>query len=586
MTKPVKLRATSPLALKHKRYAGKLGAALHAMNVANASRKGVLDGFLFHARKIAGRVSVDVVEVPGRFEGSNQYRGVLDPLVGESTIDGVVVSTSPPLAAMDPRSGAVTEVPQQERKHTPRVVHAFGEPMPAQPFLLYNSFPTEFDGGVIFVHVYTDVEPPSDGGTGYVITDQPVWLAVLVRWAGAGPARSVTFSEEYVQSLTGMGFYPRYVMYEGAPAATQRYGARLPVAHYSGGKLSVAMELQQPAGVLSTTGGLGLLCVAYVQGEAVLDWWHKVGPNDLGPDLSPDTFTDTVVGAYQVSGFDLPAVFSWGDDEHSVVASFRVRSRKAVGSSYRLVTGQAKLLVVDGFASLSVDYLDSVAGADAGLPQVDAERVFIQKYRDDFFLDADGELVRHRRMRVAVRPPEDAGISPAAPTTLTVHAEMARLVTQSASGTIAQSQSALGYGPEEVAPGQAASNGTNGVENVGFSTPVGVGEVWSWGFMNGSGAQTIGIARVTPEGVAAPLAAGIPRSLRLSTYQQEVLGEIGIDVPMGQVATILDEGEPKIAIKKGRFGAMDFVPAASYSRFGTFYLASPATTPKYGRLYD
>lgn len=591
MSWPIKLRATSPLAARHKGFANKLGGALHTLSAGTATRTSLYDGFVFKARKNSGRVLVDVVEIPGRFVGSNQYRAGLDGLIGESTIDGIVVSTAPNNLRMSPTGPTVEEVNTEEREGAIGSAHAFGDPLPEDPFLLYNSFPCEIDGGVIFVHLYTTTQPPVDGAGAFIVIDQPVWLAVMVKWAGAGPKRSVTFSEAYIQGLTGMGFYPRHVVYEGSSLSPIRYGARLPVAHYQNNRLSVAIELESPGGGVSTVGGLLAVGVAYADGEALIEWSSVTGPNDVDSDLQSDVFTSDDLGAYRSAGFDLPAIFSWLDNSglepaHKVLVSFRARCRKAVTDAYRLNTGQVLLSVVNGVVSSETSFLDSISGADSGLPQIEAERVFVQKYRDDFFLDAANLPVRHRRMRVLDRPADDDSIIPAAPTTLAIHADIALLRTESVAGTVEQTQGALGYGPEEVPAGSTTGNGTSGIENIGFSTPVSVGEVWGWGFINDTGASQIGIARITASGVAAPLAAGIPRSLKLSTYQREVLDSEGaVLTPMAQVATILDLGSSKIAIKKGRFGAMDFVDAASYSRFNTFYLATPASIPRYGRIF-
>jgi len=581
----ITIRYSSADAVRLKGEALKLGRALEILDASSGTKSALRDGYILKASKIDDLVMVKVVEAPGRFEGSNQYRASLDPIVGESTIDGIVTSTAPLRPGMSPVSAPVTAVPLTEAQAAIGNTQAFGAPLPDNPFLLYNSFATEFDGGVIFTNFYTDVAPPGDASSGYVVTDQPVWMAVLVRWAGIGPTRSVTFSEDYIRGLTGYGFYPRHVVYEGVPLVPIRYGARLPAAHYHEGRLSLAVELEQASGVTSTVGGALVMGVHYPGGVAALEWHEVLHPSSVGADLTPDTF-DSEDGPYQASGYDLPAVFSWVDSDAQprVVASFRARVRKEVGSSYRLTTGQ--ILVARGAdVSVDVSFVDSVAGLDAGLPQVEAGRIRIQKYRDIFFLGTDSVLVRHRSMRLLERPASDGDISPAAPTSLPIHGDIALLVTTS-TGTVTQTQAALGYGPEESPSGAVVSSGTNGIENIGFCTPVAAGEVWSWGFINGTSATQIGIARITAAGVAAPLAAGIPRALRLSTYQREIRNESNeVVVPMGQVATIVDGGEPKIAIKKGRFGAIDFVPAASYSRFGTYYLASAISDPRYGRMF-
>lgn len=583
------VRPTNAEAAKLKGRADRLGRELLMDKTGTRVKTAFYDGFIIRAVKSGGRVIVDILEAPGRFEGSNQFRAT-DGLIGESSIDGVVVSTAPTKDHMSPVTPAVIDVPLESRKGTLGTVQAFGDPLPDDPLLLYNSFPTEIAGGVIFVHVYTDTAPPTDVFGDYVITDQPVWLVVLVRWAGLSKSRSVSFSEAYIQGLSGQGFYPRHVVYEGAPIIPIRYGARLPVAHYHDRRLSVAIELESTGGGLSTVGGMLALGIHYPNDVATLEWSEVLGPGALGPDLESDVFTGEA-GDFQSAGFDLPAVFSWTDNTGAdpvptTVVSFRARCRKAVPGAYRLVTGQALLTVVDGAGSVDLDFLDSVAGADVGLPQIDAAKVYIQKYRDDLFLDDLGLLVRHRRMRVLTRPALDSSIPPAAPTTLVINTDIALLRTEHGGGIVNQTQSVLGYGPEEEPAGASAPNGGNGIENIGFSTPVGVGEVWAWGFINGSSAAQIGIARITTAGVGAPLASGIPRSLRLSTYQQEVRDEFGVViVPMAQVGTILDAGEPKIAIKKGRFGALDFIPAASYSRFGTFYTASAISSPLYGRIF-
>lgn len=581
----ITVRFTSAEAARLRGEALKLGRSLELQRGKVGTKSMIRDGFLLKATKVEDIVTVRIVEAPGRFEGTNQYRNVLDPIVGESTIDGIVGSTSPSRRQMSPlNTDAVAEVPTEETPISIGSTQAFGEALPESPFLLYNSFPTEFDGGVIFVHVYTDAAPPGNADTGFIVTDQPVWLAVLVRWSGLGAVRSVTFSEDYIRGLTGYGFYPRHVVYEDAPVTPIRYGARLPVAHYSSGRLTVAMELEQDGGGVSTIGGAGVFGIHYPNGVAALEWHHVVGPDDIGATLSPDTFSGEA-GLFRASGYDLPAVFSWVDGgTPNIVASFRARVRKEVSGSYRLTTARV-LIARDTSVSVTVSSVDSVAGADAGLPQVESDKVHIQKYRDDFFLSPASQLVRHSRMRVLVRPALDSSISPAAPTTLELHTDLALLIT-TASSTVVQTQAVLGYGPEEATAGSLVSSGTNGIENAGFSTPVGVGEVWSWGFINGTSATQIGIARITASGVAAPLASGLPRTLRLGTYQKEVLNEDDqVVVPMGQVATVLDAGEPKIAIKKGRFGALDFIPAASYSRLGTYYLASALSSPSYGRMY-
>ena len=587
---PVVVRPTTEEAARLKGRANRLGQGMLALGKGSAIRSELEDGFLIRATKADNTVIADIIELPGRLEGSNEYRDALDVITGESPINGIVLSASPNRERMSPSTDSVVEVPPEERPGKLGKLHAFGAPLPEDPFLLYNSFPTEFDGGVIFTHIYTDVQPPIDAFGAAIILDQPVWLVVLVRWAGLAASRSVSFSEPYIQSISGQKFYPRHVVSEGVTRRPLRYGARLPAACFANNRLNVAIELETISGGASTIGGMLALSVHFPEGEAALEWSTTVDSTALGADLVSDVFIGGE-GPFRAAGYDLPAIFSWVDTTGPVPASvtfvsFRARCRKAVPDSYRLVVGQALLTVVDGVGSVSVDFVDSLAGLDAGFPQMSAAKAYLQKYRDTFFVSSLGLPVRHRRMRVMVRPAADADISPAAPTGLFLHSDRALLRTEHNGSGVNQTQGALGYGPEEASVGEKVNNGGSGTANIGFATPVGVGEVWSWGLVNDTAGTQVGIARLTSAGVAAALAPGLPSSLQVSTYQQEVLDEFGaVVIPMGQVVSVLDGSAPKIAIKKGRFGPMDFIPAAGYSRFGLFYTASAGSKPRYGRVF-
>lgn len=596
MTAPVRLRATSAAALKLKWYANKLGAALHRSRKEKAVRSGVYDGFIFKGSKSGGRVRVDVLEVPGRLVGSNSYRDtIFDSMDGESTIDGVIESTSPLKDQMAPTGEPATELRTEERPGSTGTLYAFGEPLPEGAHCILASWSTEVDGGVVMVQKYTAVEPERNASGDYIILEQEAWLVVMVKWAGAGPARSVSFSDTFMRDTFGGSILARMRYIPGTETlySPVMLNGGLPVAHYVDGALVIAIETSMPGPTDNDVrGGMVALCVGYGDEGAQIVWSRAFEPDDFGPDLSPDLLPAGGSTPYKMAGLDLPAIFSWRTDAGlNTALSFRLRSWRTVDfpttTAARIVTAQAFAVLLDGAGTLSVDYADSVSGADSGLPQQSAETAYIQKFGDIFFLDADGQLVRHRCMRLLARVASDSDMGVIGrSSTLNIAESLALLRTESVGGVVMQTQLALGYGPEELPAGTADNNNTNGFAKVRFATPVGAGEVWSFGFINGAGMAQIGIARITSGGVAPPLAAGIGRSLYLSTYQREVKDENGVVVtPMAQLATYIDVGAPKAAIKRGRFGSMDFLPAASFSRQGTFYLASPADIPRYGRIF-
>ncbi len=582
------LRHTDALSVAIRRQAYRLGQKLERRGGDVGSAVEIHGGYICRASKRGSVVTVNIVEPPARFEGSNEYRLVTDPVVGESTINGVIASTAPSNAQMAPTAAPITEVGVEVRPVELPTLTSFGTPLPASPHLLYTSYSAEFDGGVLYTHFYT-AAPPPDG----VITTQPVWLVVLVRWAGLGPGRAVSFSDAYIQELSGgYEFYPRRL---GGGVQPIRYGARLPVAHYSNNRLYLAAEVEKYGGGNSTVGGLLALCVGYDPAPTVV--WSRVSTeDDVDPALQPGVFDFGDGTTYRAAGRDLPAVFSWQTQVGSVVTDHcavtsRVRTRKPVtvteGETYRLATGQIIDTYENGvLTGTTTDYIDAVAGANSVLPIGEVGRVLIQKYRDDLFLSNAGALTRYRKMRALSRPALEDDIGFASPTVLPIHPDLALLRVEAGGGVAQTTQAARGYGPEEQPAGAYDNNGCNGVFAIGFTTPVGVGEVWTWGLINGTSASQIAIARVTASGVMAPIAAGLPVATYVSTYQREVLDALGaVSTPMAQVVTTLDAGSPKIAVKKGRVGALSFIPAASYSRMGTFFLSTPIAQVKYGRIY-
>lgn len=596
MSRTVRMRSASAAAFKLKWYANKLGAELHRSRKEKAVRSGVYDGFIFKGSKSGGRVRVDVLEVPGRLVGSNNYRDtIFDSMDGESTIDGVIESTSPLKDQMAPTGEPATELRTEERPGSTGTLYAFGEPLPEGAHCILASWSTEVDGGVVMVQKYTAVEPERNASGDYIIFEQEAWLVVMVKWAGAGPTRSVSFSDTFMRDTFGGSMLARMRYIPGTETlySPVMLNGGLPVAHYVDGALVLAVETSMPGPTDNDVrGGMTVLCVGYGDEGAQIAWSRAFEPDDFGPDLSPDLLPAGGSTSYKMAGLDLPAVFSWRTDAGlNTALSFRLRSWRTVDfpttTAARVVTAQAFAVLLDGAGTLSVDYADSVSGADSGLPQQSAETAYIQKFGDIFFLDADGQLVRHRCMRLLARVASDSDMGVIGrSSTLNIAESLALLRTESVGGVAMQTQLALGYGPEELPAGTADTNNTNGFAKVRFATPVGAGEVWSFGFINGAGMAQIGIARITSGGVAPPLAAGIGRSLYLSTYQREVKDENGVVItPMAQLATYIDVGAPKAAIKRGRFGSLDFLPAASFSRQGTFYLASPADIPRYGRIF-
>ena len=561
----------------------------------HGSSSKVHDGYICRAVKNGSDAVVTVIQPPGQLVGCNDYVDALDPIAGESLLDGIVISAAPPTASMAPTGPAVEAFKSGERLGDLGTVLPIGDPLPGEPHLLYASYPVEFAGGVIFPMCYGTAAAKAAMSAGGVTTE-PVWWVFSVRWSGLGPARSVSVSDAYVQASTG-GFsaYPRRS--PDGPVRV-RYGARLPACHYDADRMVLALEVEKPGGtgVEVTVGALLCLGVGYANGAALIEWSRLITPGELDAALVPDTFS-SAEGSYQVSGVGHPAVFSWqqlvGGElvRRCVVSGFAAcrRLRSVDGATtFRKVSGQFMLAVSNGVEQgIQFDYLDSGCGADYPLPKLNAAKIYSLKQRDAFFLSLAGGLVRFRAMQVQARPAEDLSIGLGGPANFALHADLCYLRTESAAGTVQQVQGVIGAGPEHHAAGAMRPFSPDATDFLGFATLAADGERWLMALVNGTAGAQAAIMAVKAVGVTGFTEAGISTTLRVSVYQQEVKDEQGaVTVPLAALATLVgSDGIARAAVKKGRGGILSFLPAAAYSRWGTFYLGNPIGKQKLGRMF-
>lgn len=596
------LRHTDALSVTIRRQAYRLGQKVERRAGDTGSAVEIHGGYICRASKRGSVVTVNIVEPPGQFVGCNDYVADLDLLNGESLTDGIVVATAPLSANMTPIPPGFStgELNTEERVGRLRTVLPIGDPLPDDPQLLFASYSVEFDGGVLFAMCY-GAQDAKDALAAGGVTDQQVWWVFDVRWSGLGVSRSVSISDAYIQSITGsFTGYPRKS--PGGPVRT-RYGARLPACHYVDGHLTLAIEVEAPggAGVEVTVGKLLCMGIEYptVAGETVaaIEWQRIITPDELDPALVPDVFLSEPGGVpYRVSGMGHPSVFSWVSETAGVptrtcvVSAFGASRRSRTvdaGVTYRKVSGQMMLVVQDGVdLGLQVDFVDSGCGADYSLPQLNAAKMYSMRQRDVFFLSTLGTLVRFRAMSVQVRPPVDTDIGMGGPAVFPIHSDVCYIRTQSA-GAVVQLQGTVGVGPEYYPVGYVRPFAPDSTDYVGFSTLAAAGERWILGIVNGTSGAQSAIMAVTPSGVVGVTEAGISNTLIVGVYQQEIKDDSGaVVVPLGAFATLLgSDAKPYAAVKKSRAGVMAFVPAAAYSRWGTFYLGNPIGSQKYGRMF-
>lgn len=599
-----KFRPTSNFAARLYGLAKSVSSGLKFATANVAQKTVVSSGFLFRARKHFNNVTVDAIELPGRLVSSVRDFSEFVPEgltalsdYSKSGAEHITRQVSPTLDQMDPSTDSFdfVELGASELGRGPH--HNFGQALPEEAYYLNNGLAVEVDGGVAFISYFSDVRPAyTDPYSGPTVTVEKVWLVVTLKWSGVGPTRSVTFSEDELIARTGYGFYPRF----RADTSTR---LRLLVfdnsCFFHNDKLQIALSGVKPDSDNSTVGAGVILTVDFSPEDGpeyeatVID--ESYLPSGMRADISiPLTQNDTTP-PYKLSGFDLPAVFAFTsvDGVDTVVASYRSRARKYVTpyapgnidiKSVRVATCQVLVTMANGSVQVEVDYADSVCGLDSPLQKLEADRVLVQKLRDLFFLDGSGRLVRHRRMTAFVRPEEDRDISQAAPHTLWIHPDIAILVTQGTE-TVIQKQSSLGFGPQE--DGDSFSSATSGMFFPLCSTGVGEAELWGTYIENYTYMSVL--VSITASGVSRLPAASLPLTFNITTYQKEVLDEEGgVLMDMGQIATVFLSADsiPLIAFKKGRFGGMSFKDADTYSRFGTFYLASQTSTVRYGRIFS
>lgn len=565
-------RPTSKYAMRLYSLAGRMASSLSRSGLYAATRNMVVKGFLLSGKKIDRYITVKAIELPGRLYGSFEPGNPLDihPLPG-----GLMATASPGLDVMNP-AGIAPKFPDSRgdwlvSEDQVGRAHAFGEPLPAKRRMLYSSWPAEFAGGVVFTHFYTE-----DDGTSSVVTDQKVWLAVIVRWSGSGPVRTVTFSEDYIREASaGYGFYPRAKIVDGAAVSKIRYGARLPVAHFERDTLTIGLELEKDSGEGRRTLGAGMLiAVKYERANsvdtAVIHAAELVESTD-------QRLTDGVT----VSSYDLPAVFSYIDvqDNEIFVASFRARVHAGSGAPEddSLITGQVKASLSGGALAIETDYMD--IAQPAAWPGLDADRVFMQLCKDEFFESSPGQLARLRCIAVLSRPAV-AGYHGS----LNVHDDMSVMVTESAIITT-QKQSDLGYGKQETQPGMAWTINSSAIINSNISTMIARGELSTWMALNESAGVVM--ASVKGGGITGLLNQyPLPRAARFTTYQQEVKDADGnIIVALGQVVSLTDDDGAKVAVLKGRGKGADFKESPLYSRWGLYYLQHETSDSLYGRVF-
>lgn len=591
----ITVKHTDAISVSVRKQAVLMGQSLLRTRAKHGSSSKVHEGYICRAVKKGDDVVVTVIQPPGQLVGCNDYVDALDPIVGESLLDGVVISDAPPASAMAPTSPAVAEFKSGERLGGLGTVLPIGEPLPDDAQFLYASYPVEFSGGVIFPMCYGTAEAKAAMSAGGVTTE-PIWWVFSVRWSGLGPARSVSVSDAYVQSATGgMTAYPRKS--PGGPIRS-RYGARLPACHFNDDSLVLALEVEKPGGIgiEVTVGALLCLGVGYENGAALVEWSRLIQPGELDAALVADTFSSPE-GSYQVSGIGHPSVFTWREVVAGITVSRCVVSGFAAcrrlrtiddTTTFRKVSGQFMLVMDDGIEQgIQVDFLDSGCGADYPLPKLSAAKIYSLKQRDAFFLNQAGGLVRFRAMQVQARPAVDASIGLAAPANFPLHADLCYLRTESSGGIVQQLQGSIGAGPVHLSAGDNRPFAPDATDYIGFTTLAAAGELWLMALVNGTGGAQAAIMAVKPTGVAGLTEVGITNSLRVSVYQQEILdSEGGVLVPLTALATLVGtDGVARAAVKKGRGGILAFLPAAAYSRWGTFYLGNPIGRQRFGRMY-
>lgn len=598
-----KFRPASIFAARLYGIARSVSSGLRFTTANVAQKTVVLSGFIFRARKHFDTITVDAIELPGRLVSSVRDYNKFAPSgmtvisdYSKSDFENITSQISPTLDQMDPSTKSFDFVELGASELVDGKYHSFGQPLPEGAYYLHNGLAVEVDGGVAFISYYSDVKPTYiDPYSGPAVTVEKVSLMVTLKWSGVGPTRSVTFSEDELIARTGYGFYPRL-------RADTNPRLRLFVfdnsCFFHNDKLQIALSGVKPDSDNSTVGAGVILTVDFSPEDGpeyeatVID--ESYLPSGMRADISiPLSPTDTTP-PYKLSGFDLPAVFAFtsADGTDTVVASYRSRARKYVTpyapenvdiKSTRVATCQVLVTIRNGAAGVEVDYVDSVCGLDSPLVKLEFDRVLVQKLRDLFFLDATGSLVRHRRITALIRPTLDRDIAESAPHTLHTHPDVALMITQGAT-TVIQKQSLLGFGPKE--DGDRVSSAVNSSFYPLCST--GVGEAELWGTYIESYTDRSVLVSVTASGVSRLPAASLPLTFNITTYQKEVLDEEGgVLMDMGQIATIFYsvDSAPLIAFKKGRFGNLSFKDADTYSRFGTFYLASDTSTVRYGRIF-
>lgn len=463
------------------------------------------------------------------------------------------------------------------------------------PNYVTASHASAFDGGVVLPFVLSSAPVQrigNDPSWANIPLSTTLWLFFRVTYSGAGgPLRSVAIADSVIRQLAP-GFD---LVRRGLSSFTTLGASPFAECRFVNDSLYVTVPVQRASvggNRRDCIGGMLTFRVDYVDGAAAINWHDFVRPGDLGvPALEVTSDADGELAnhiaslALAVEPLDPPRLTVTGRARSSYVAPSGWD-----GAQNWLVTARVKAVYQSGSRSLSVSFLDVLAGTDAPVFAViapDPGQIVMRDSKRDVLIPTPDGLLEFVSINIGIRAAVDEGVLSG-----TVAAEMQRFHTLLNGAAVVQSSNTMGFATQRLTVGDTYYrpwlNGTS-TSVLDFSAQV----AESRGLLqlienNSAPVSSLAIGSLSSAGIGQIYKPALsPGPMYVSVYQQEIVEDGEVIMPLGAVVTHADNlvlTNASIGLMRGELGSVEFAQAPYYALSGTFYMGNPFADMPYGDM--
>jgi|GEM_PF-5186300 len=548
-----------------------------------------LDGFKVTGSVCGGNLRASVMDIPGRILSFGEN------VIGQP---GLFMEYEGPIrdrfAPADPVG--VLALSQQQQQVDVGSMRAIGAPLTGTSFVA-SARPHEYVGGIVLPFIMAEAAVPRSGlypNWSGIPASNTLWLVFRFTFAGAKalPVRSVSIDDATIRSLApGYDLVRRDI---DVTSALTRGTSPFPECYVHDDSLYVAVAVQKPGdGDGRCIGALLILRIDYddTTESAAVGFFRLVEPEDFGEplfELDPNT---SEKGGANISGLAL-AVEATDPPRITVTGRLRntLHTAPAVSPVRRWVlSARVKVEIAGAAVNLSYGYVDTLAGAAAGVPAgaiSDPATVLMRHSTPDVLLPTPDGLLEHISLVTGARASGSETDNAAV-----VSSSIQQMVTLHDGAEVVQTASGLGWRTVFVLAGQSyygewLSGTTTQVARQAY--PVSQDQALHLFLpLSDNSPRPIGMLSAAGLSIPAPAAAETI-VLQVGVYQREVRDDQGeVVTPWAAYISGFDGAQAYGAVMAGSVSTPEFVPAPSFGAQGSFYIGNPLAgyQPGYGRMY-